>query len=500
MKHKRIILVVVLAFCVTLAGTVAAQSGKPSAVAAAITIKFTHQGQLRRNGALFTGTCDMQFSLWDDATAGTQKATYTPPSQVNVVDGVFTVEVDFGQQFQGDARWIQTSVKCADDVDYTDLPRVALNPTPYAIGLMPGAVINGDIPYGSGNAALKVINASASDGTAVLGQATATSGDTAGVFGLASSPNGAGVWGETDADNARGVVGFGRDPCPPGSPEICYAAHARNATGVVGEALAFGTGVWGRSAQGNGVYGETSEAHTFDKAGVFGRSTGDGGIGVIGEANVGNGWGVYGLSTAGSGVVGTTAAVSTFDMPGVLGKSTGAGGLGVKGEANVGNGWGVYGVGAAGAGVVGQSTSGSGVVGKSTSGYAMQALGHATQSLNADGWVKAMVYVDPSRPSGQQIVQCFNSQLPASAATTPPCGMTATGISLGYWRVNFGFDVTGRFATVTTHRHDVCFEPGPHCAIVAGTSGPTEGNLVGVGIQYAGDGEPTNIAFTLILY
>jgi hypothetical protein len=313
-----------------------------------------------------------------------------------------------------------------------------LNPTPYAIGLMPGAVIDGNIPYGTGDAALKVINTSASDGTALFGQATAISGDTAGVYGLAASPNGAGVWGETEADNAKGVVGYGRDPCP--NPDFCSSGVLRNASGVVGEAFAFGTGVWGRSKYGNGVYGETSETNTFDVAGVLGRSTGNGGLGVKGEANVGNGWGVYGVSAAGAGVVG-----------------------------------------------------------QSTSGYAMQALGHAAQSLNADGWVKAMVSVDPGRPSGQQIVQCFNSQLPASAATTPPCGMTATGFRVGGWDVDFGFDVTGRFVALTIHFTDLCFQPGPHCAIAGQTSYPGETG-VDVWIKYAGDGQLTNAPFTLILY
>src|ERR1700686_3008687 len=43
-----------------------------------------------------------------------------------------------------------------------------------------------------------------------------------------------------------------------------------------------------------GVYGETPASHTEDLSGVYGVSTGDGGIGVIGEANIGNAWGVHG--------------------------------------------------------------------------------------------------------------------------------------------------------------------------------------------------------------
>jgi hypothetical protein len=352
MKHQIMLIISVIAACAALVGTAVAQSSQPETQAAAITTKFTYQGQLKRDGALFNGTCDMQFNLWDADNGGTQLATYTPPAQVNVTDGVFAVELDFGAQFKGEARWLETTTKCADDADFTTLPRVALTPMPYALGLMPGAQIEGSINGSAG--ILRASNDGA--GAALVGLANSTTGTTYGVLGNASSPNGYaiwgyasnnatamrgfaadggrgvwgssltwqgvfgesrdnvgvvgtstnfdGVWGETEADNANGVIGFGKDPCPNGSPAICSATHVRNATGVAGEAFAYGTGVWGRSASGNGVYGETSEPHTFDTSGVYGKSTGDGGIGVIGEANVGNGWGVYGISAAGSGVVG----------------------------------------------------------------------------------------------------------------------------------------------------------------------------------------------------
>ncbi len=33
---------------------------------------FTYQGQLKNNAGYVNGTCDFQFGLWDDASAGTQ--------------------------------------------------------------------------------------------------------------------------------------------------------------------------------------------------------------------------------------------------------------------------------------------------------------------------------------------------------------------------------------------------------------------------------------------
>ena len=103
MKHRSLLIAVVVVMCAGLVGTVAAQTGRePNAPEAAVTTKFTHQAQIKRNGVLFNGTCDMRFTLWDAAAGGTQQASDTVPTPVPVSDGVFAVEVDFGDQFRGE--------------------------------------------------------------------------------------------------------------------------------------------------------------------------------------------------------------------------------------------------------------------------------------------------------------------------------------------------------------------------------------------------------------
>jgi hypothetical protein len=109
----------------------------------------------------------------------------------------------------------------------------------------------------------------------------------------------------------------------------------------------------------------SADSGAFTKWGVSGvNDFVIGGTGVYGRANVGNGLfgeggvGVFGNSDGGYGVQGVTTAAHTFTNPGVYGLSTGVGGIGVIGEANLGNGWGVYGKAAGGAGVVGESTTG----------------------------------------------------------------------------------------------------------------------------------------------
>ncbi len=59
-------------------------------------------------------------------------------------NGLFTAPLDFGNQFTGQARWLETAVKCAGDADFIpQSPRLTMTSSPYAIGLVPGAVVQG---------------------------------------------------------------------------------------------------------------------------------------------------------------------------------------------------------------------------------------------------------------------------------------------------------------------------------------------------------------------
>jgi hypothetical protein len=72
--------------------------------------------------------------------------------------------------------------------------------------------------------------------------------------------------------------------------------------------------------------------------------------------------------------------------------------------------------------------------------------GNVSQSLAAGGMVKAMVFAFPD--SG--IINCFNSTLTGSAATTPPCGFGyVPDLGDGNTEINFGFKVDNRFLLAT---------------------------------------------------
>jgi hypothetical protein len=103
---------------------------------AAISTTFTYQGSLSDGGNPANGNYDFEFRLYDDADDGTLMGTDTE-TDVPVTDGLFTVQLDYGEVFTGTARFLEIGVRLGDsDGAYTTLePRQPLNPAPYALAL-----------------------------------------------------------------------------------------------------------------------------------------------------------------------------------------------------------------------------------------------------------------------------------------------------------------------------------------------------------------------------
>jgi hypothetical protein len=94
-----------------------------------------------------------------------------------------------------------------------------------------------------------------------------------------------------------------------------------------------------------------------------------------------------------------------------------------------------------GTGVVG--TGNTGVYGTGTSwGFATDS--NVQQARTANGWAKAMVYVNASQ-APYKIVLCYNAFLAGAAATTPPCGFDLEEVRPGRFTIDFGFEVDDRF-------------------------------------------------------
>lgn len=254
---------------------------------------FTYQGNLKDDGVPYTGTCDFDFYLFDDATAGNQISSNVLLANVAVSSGTFTVQLDFGSDaFTGEARWLEVGVRCpAGGVGWITLePRQPLTAAPYAHSLRPGAIIS-----------------SSADGEATLslshsGDGTALRVDPAGLVGIfvnaaggtgvsVGSPGADGVYVQDAGINGVNVFsanddgvqvldaggngvrvdhadGDGFFVCSTGSNTSCTPSVFNNGFevgnadfGVVVQS-ATGSGVWVGSVSNDGVYANTEDTNS----------------------------------------------------------------------------------------------------------------------------------------------------------------------------------------------------------------------------------------------
>src|SRR5262245_38195866 len=108
--------------------------GAVPARAESVGTTFTYQGRLASGGVPANGDFDFEFRLFDDAVAGGQIGPTVGLVSVALSGGLFTVSLDFGAQFAGDKRWLETSVRPAGGPSYTVLaPRQELTAAPNAV-------------------------------------------------------------------------------------------------------------------------------------------------------------------------------------------------------------------------------------------------------------------------------------------------------------------------------------------------------------------------------
>ena len=137
MMRKRIPMLVGLGvvICVGFAIVMVVQAAPGGApLMAPVGTAFTYQGYLEKNGAALDGVaCDFKFDLYDIASGGMPISPTLSRPGVALAKGVFTVELDFGDVFDGTAFWLGIAVQCPEDLGYETLaPRQALNGVPYA--------------------------------------------------------------------------------------------------------------------------------------------------------------------------------------------------------------------------------------------------------------------------------------------------------------------------------------------------------------------------------
>jgi hypothetical protein len=167
------------------------------AMAAPVGTAFTYQGQLKNAGSPANGNTNMSFSLWDAASGGTQQGstlTFTGGTAVNVSNGLFSVQLDFGVNpyTANAARWLEISV------NGTPLtPRQPLAPTPFALNTR-GVIVDSSGKVGIGTAA-------PAEALEVRADGTATAIRFGGPFGTGSLYAGSGSVGINAGDGTTGL-------------------------------------------------------------------------------------------------------------------------------------------------------------------------------------------------------------------------------------------------------------------------------------------------------
>ena len=377
--------------------------------------ELSFQGRLLDAGAPANGNYDVTIRLYDDVVGGTEVGLANTFSGLGIIDGLFTVELDFGADaFDNQDRWLEI------EVDGTPLaPRQAVTRTPYAIQTR-GIFVNEDGQVGVGtddpDFPLHIEDGGINAGAIVAhsvntfgGSFTSESISGYGVYGSANAPTGFtyGVYGRSNSDLGHGVFGYATAPSGENYGGW-FETESTGGRGVFGYANATsGTNYGGRfesdSSEGRGVFGRANsaigatiggrfESISESGVGVFGKAEATSGntyggkfevesttgVGVMGEARANTGYavGVRGLSRSDGGV-GVLGQASIY---GVYGQSSSADGVGVFGHTFISNGggYGVYGLtaGSSGRGVFGMATSTSGVTyggrfeSRSSSGFA----------------------------------------------------------------------------------------------------------------------------------
>lgn len=124
---------------------------------AAIGTAFSYQGRLDDGGNPANGTYIFRFRLYESPTGTDQVGNTVIIEGVEVSDGLFSVQLDFGPVFDGTALYLEVAVRPADESGPFDVlsPRRPLSSVPYAVhaaSIADGAVTASSIgePCGEG--------------------------------------------------------------------------------------------------------------------------------------------------------------------------------------------------------------------------------------------------------------------------------------------------------------------------------------------------------------
>ena len=149
---------------------------------------FTYQGRLNDNSAVAHGSYDLQFAIFDATIGGSQVGSKLTANGATVSNGLFTVTLDFGNQFPGGNRWLEIAVRTNGNGGFFTLsPRQPLTPAPYAITA--GNVVSGGLTAGTYGSAVTFSNANNDFSGSFAGNGVNVTNVNAATFGGVTASN-----------------------------------------------------------------------------------------------------------------------------------------------------------------------------------------------------------------------------------------------------------------------------------------------------------------------
>ncbi len=448
--------------------------GGSAARAQSLSTAFTYQGELRESGTPASGLHDLRFRLYDAAIDGAQIGPTVCLDDVALVEGRFTVSLDFGQAFAGDQRFLEIDVRadsgldCGSAAGFVQLdPRQAVTAAPYAAFSHIAATAGSAATAATAGTATTAANATQLNGqlatfyqnAANLSSGTLADGRLAGTYsgalmlinaGNQFTGSGAGLT-SLDASNlATGTLDASRLPVPLSLTGAVGGTGLINATNSSTSARA----VFGQATAASGAtYGGYFQAASTGAIGVVGAVTAPTGptYGVYGQSDSTTGRAVIGVATSGAGVnFGGRFETNSTDGYGLYARANSATGpnIGVAGVTQSTTGWGVFGVATAGSGqnygVRGESTS--------SSGYGVYGQTTATTGTNYGGYFRAAgtsgrgVVGWASSGTGNTLGGYFESQSTNGSGVLGLASALSGNTSAGYFQAQSptGIGVLGR--------------------------------------------------------
>ena len=335
MKRRQSIFVamaILMVMALVLTVSVALAQANPSSVTVPYSSRLTDE-----SGQPLDGVYVFKFELYDAEIGGRLLWSETHTT-VTVQNGDFALLLGETQPIPKEVTdhkelWLAVSVRGPQDTDFTLLsPRQRFNaPTAPSALTCPHNHFTDSWPGTNTEYGLLLDNASTGDGLRAYSRSTAW--NYAAVFGanIASTGYGTGVYGYS----AKGAGMYANSD---GGDALEATTTASSKSAVYAHTTASGAnGVWATSSSGRGVYGYSAAydaiegvSHAVDRSGVYGRSD-NGGWGIsgytsstlttraaIGSYNEGNGPGMLGQSAKGFGVSANGNDVSVFDLLGDL--------------------------------------------------------------------------------------------------------------------------------------------------------------------------------------